>query len=130
MAGYLDGGLGALASADSELLSRTERITAATLAEQLVSPTPPALLDVRAEQEWAEGHVPGSVNIPLTQLHRRLGELPRRQRVVAYCAGGYRPSIAASLLERSGFTDVVDLVGGISAREASGLQTASTTPEG
>ncbi len=130
VAGYLDGGLGALASADPELLSCTERITAATLAEQLASPTPPALLDVRAEQEWVEGHVPGSVNIPLTHLHRRLDELPRQQRVVAYCAGGYRSSIAASLLERSGFTDVVDLVGGISAWEASGLQTTGTASEG
>jgi ArsR family transcriptional regulator len=45
------------------------------------------VLDVRPEDEFADGHVPGAVNIPLAQLRRRLPELPREQEIVAYCRG-------------------------------------------
>jgi rhodanese-related sulfurtransferase/biotin operon repressor len=45
------------------------------------------LLDVRAEMEYAVGHVPGAVNIPLPELERRLAELPQDQEVIAYCRG-------------------------------------------
>jgi ArsR family transcriptional regulator len=47
------------------------------------------VLDVRPEDEFALGHVPGAVNIPLKQLARRLAELPRRREIVAYCRGPY-----------------------------------------
>ena len=47
------------------------------------------LLDVRPEDEFALGHVPGAINIPLQQLARRLAELPRRREIVAYCRGPY-----------------------------------------
>ena len=47
------------------------------------------VLDVRPEDEFALGHVPGAINIPLKQLERRLAELPRRREIVAYCRGPY-----------------------------------------
>lgn len=47
------------------------------------------LLDVRPEDEYAAGHIPGAVSIPVTQLKRRLTELPRRREVIAYCRGAY-----------------------------------------
>lgn len=47
------------------------------------------VLDVRPPQEFAAGHVPGAVNIPLHELERRLAELPKRKEVVAYCRGPY-----------------------------------------
>jgi ArsR family transcriptional regulator len=47
------------------------------------------VLDVRPENEFALGHVPGAINIPLKQLERRLAELPRRREIVAYCRGPY-----------------------------------------
>jgi rhodanese-related sulfurtransferase/DNA-binding transcriptional ArsR family regulator len=47
------------------------------------------VLDVRPVEEFAAGHVPGAVNIPVHELERRLGELPRRREVVAYCRGPY-----------------------------------------
>jgi ArsR family transcriptional regulator len=47
------------------------------------------VLDVRPEDEFALGHVPGAINIPLKQLAQRLGELPRRREIVAYCRGPY-----------------------------------------
>ena len=47
------------------------------------------LLDVRPEEEYHAGHIPGAVSVPLAQLERRLSELPRRREVVAYCRGPY-----------------------------------------
>jgi len=47
------------------------------------------VLDVRPAEEFAAGHVPGAVNIPVHLLEKRLGELPRRKEVVAYCRGPY-----------------------------------------
>jgi rhodanese-related sulfurtransferase len=61
------------------------------------------------------------VNIPLNHLTDRLGELPADRPILVYCAGGYRSSIAASLLERAGFADVADLAGGMAAWDAAEL---------
>ena len=47
------------------------------------------VLDVRPPEEFAAGHVPGAVNIPIHELERRLAELPKRKEVVAYCRGPY-----------------------------------------
>lgn len=47
------------------------------------------VLDVRPPEEFAAGHVPGAVNIPIAQLEKRLGELPKRKEIVAYCRGPY-----------------------------------------
>ncbi|HEY4347142.1 MAG TPA: MBL fold metallo-hydrolase [Gaiellaceae bacterium] len=111
--GHLEGGMLAL-EARPELVARIERITAATLAEQLGAPDPPLVLDVRAASERDEGAIGGSVNIPLGHLAERLDELPRDCRIVVHCSGGYRSAIAASLLVRNGF-DAADLVGGLGA---------------
>ncbi len=47
------------------------------------------VLDVRPPEEFAAGHVPGAINIPIHQLEKRLSELPKRREVVAYCRGPY-----------------------------------------
>ena len=47
------------------------------------------VLDVRPQEEFAQGHVPGAVNIPVQELEKRLAELPKRREVVAYCRGPY-----------------------------------------
>jgi rhodanese-related sulfurtransferase len=96
-----------------DLIERTERITAAALAEQLVERDPPLVIDVRSENEAAEVFVQGSVNIPLSRLPERLDELPRDREIVVHCTSGYRSSTAASLLRREGFEQVADLVGGL-----------------
>jgi rhodanese-related sulfurtransferase len=59
--------------------------------------------------------------MPLNHLVERLSELPGDQRLLVFCAGGYRSSIAASLLQRHGRSAVAELAGGIAAWEASGL---------
>jgi glyoxylase-like metal-dependent hydrolase (beta-lactamase superfamily II) len=117
VAGYLDGGMQALESRP-DLLRRTERVTAPTLAEQLAAPSPPVLLDVRGERELEQGSIDGALNIPLNHLAERLAEVPRDGSLVVYCSSGYRSSIAASLLENAGVSGVADLVGGFVAWEA------------
>lgn len=67
------------------------------------------IVDVRGHSEFAEGHIAGAINIPLGYLPKHLDELPKDRMVVTQCASGYRSQIAASVLERYGFTDVVNL---------------------
>ena len=118
--GYLqDGMLGLQARPD--LTAVTERLSAPFAAERLASTTPPQLLDVRAPGEHQAKSIPGSVHIPLTHLAERVAELSRDRAVLVHCAGGYRSSVAASLLQRHGFTDVSEIAGGLAAWEAAGL---------
>jgi rhodanese-related sulfurtransferase len=68
------------------------------------------LVDVRAPEEFASGHVPGAVNIPVQDLAQRMGEVgPKDGPVVVYCKSGNRSGRAASLLKEAGFTAIHDL---------------------
>jgi rhodanese-related sulfurtransferase len=127
VAGYLEGGMQAL-DARPDRLRRTERVTALTLAEQLVSADPPAVVDVRTETEWQDKRIAGSRNVPLNHLRARASELPRDCAVVVYCQTGYRSSIAASILEQEGFARVVDLVGGFTAWDQQAISTEKGSP--
>ncbi|HTD46374.1 MAG TPA: MBL fold metallo-hydrolase [bacterium] len=123
IAGYLDGGMGAV-DARPDLVGRVPRVTAPTLAEQLASPDPPIVLDVRTDAERKAASIAGSRHIPLQHLPERLREVPHGPRtIVVHCASGYRSSIAASVLQHYGVGEVTDLVGGISAWRASQLPT-------
>lgn len=66
-----------------------EPITAEELVARLKGGDPPVVVDVRPAQEYAAAHVVGAVSIPLSELERRLGELPRDREIVAYCRGPY-----------------------------------------
>jgi glyoxylase-like metal-dependent hydrolase (beta-lactamase superfamily II)/rhodanese-related sulfurtransferase len=119
VAGYLAGGMGALAARD-DLVERTQRITAPALAEWLAGKRPdagpaPIVIDVRSDAEHAGGHIAGSLNIPLTHLDERIGEIPTGRPVAVHCEGGYRSAIAASLLQKLGRAGVHDIVGGYKA---------------
>jgi rhodanese-related sulfurtransferase/glyoxylase-like metal-dependent hydrolase (beta-lactamase superfamily II) len=120
VAGYLDAGMRTL-EIRPDLLARTERVSAALLAEQLAAPRPPLVLDVRTAREWNGRHVEGSVNVPLNHLEERLAELSRDRMMAVVCAGGYRSAIAASLLEHHGFERLMELAGGMAAWEAAQL---------
>lgn len=70
------------------------------------------LLDVRTPEEYAAGHIPGAVNIPVQVLGGRMDELPDRERtIVVYCRSGVRSANAANMLRGAGFTAVHDLGG-------------------
>jgi len=62
------------------------------------------VLDVRPPEEYAAGHLPGALNIPVHELEKRLNELPKRREVVAYCRGPYclMSYDAVALLRRKG----------------------------
>jgi hydroxyacylglutathione hydrolase len=124
VAGYLAGGMQSVADRP-DLVDRVERITAGSLAERLVASAPPMLVDVRAPGEWQERRIESSVNVPLSRLPERMSTLPREQPIVVHCATGYRSAIAASLLQREGYSDVADLVGGMAAWESTAPAAAS-----
>jgi rhodanese-related sulfurtransferase len=65
--------------------------------------------------------VPGSLGIPLNHLIERVADLPKTRPILVYCAGGYRSSIAASLLHAHGFATVSEIAGGMAAWEAAQL---------
>jgi glyoxylase-like metal-dependent hydrolase (beta-lactamase superfamily II) len=128
VAGYLAGGMQPLEQAP-ELVERIERMTAGVLRERLADPEPPGLLDVRTAEEWRQGHIDGAVNLPLSQLADQMDAVPPDHPLVVYCATGYRASIATSLLRRHGRADLLNLVGGLGAWEASvGPQPQSNAP--
>ena len=118
--GYLDSGLASLA-ARSDLMATTERVSPALAAELLAGPHPPLVVDVRTAKEHQQKHIDGSVSLPLTHLTERLGELPKNRPLLVHCAGGYRSSVAASILQEKGFSQLQELAGGIAAWESAGL---------
>ncbi len=114
IAGYLEGGVKA-ASGRPSLLVRRSRRTREALARALEASAPPQVVDVRTPSEWSAGHIEGALHLPLNALGQGLARLPRDRELVCACKSGYRSSIAASLLERAGFTQVTDLAGGMDA---------------
>ncbi len=118
--GYLNGGMEALASRP-DLVWPTDRLSAPMVAEELASANPPLLLDIRNPREWLAKHIAGSVNIPLNHLEERIAEIPRDRRIAVHCAGGYRSSIAASILHQYGITNLVEMAGGLAAWDAAKL---------
>ena len=128
--GYLRGGMAALADRP-DLVWATERVGVLIAAEELESPAPPLLLDVRTPLEWAGKRIEGSLNLPLNHLQERIGEVPRDRRVAVHCAGGYRSSIAVSILHQHGITNLIEVAGGLAAWEAAGLPVvAEAVPQG
>jgi glyoxylase-like metal-dependent hydrolase (beta-lactamase superfamily II)/rhodanese-related sulfurtransferase len=79
-----------------------------------------AVLDVREPAEVESGAMQNSIHIPLGQLAARTGELNRDDLLVVHCKGGYRSSIATSLLRRDGFSQIANLTGGFDAWKAAG----------
>jgi rhodanese-related sulfurtransferase len=126
IAGYLQDGLPSLASRP-ELTQSIERLSPAVAAERLRSKKPPQLIDVRTVREHDEKRIQGSVIIPLNHLAERAQELATDRPLLIHCAGGYRSSIAASLLRHRGFDQVSELAGGLTAWEAAGLPLESVS---
>ncbi len=89
------------------------------------------VLDVRPEDEFASGHLPGAVNVPLSQLRKRLTELPKRQEVIAYCRGPWCVLAfeAVALLRAEGRT-ARRLDGGLPEWKIAGLPVEKTKTEG
>lgn len=61
------------------------------------------ILDVREKDEYLQGHIPGAVNIPLSELHNRMKELKKEQKILAVCLSGGRSGVAAKMLKDKGY---------------------------
>jgi glyoxylase-like metal-dependent hydrolase (beta-lactamase superfamily II)/rhodanese-related sulfurtransferase len=124
--GFLDGGLAAMqerrpqGSAPQVIVS-TDRLSPQTAADRMAAPNPPLVIDIRTPRERADKSIDGSMHRPLNTLRDGLPDVARDRAIIVHCAGGYRSSMAASLLQRDGFTNVSELAGGITAWEAAGL---------
>jgi glyoxylase-like metal-dependent hydrolase (beta-lactamase superfamily II)/rhodanese-related sulfurtransferase len=101
-----------------DAVTSSSRVTAGQLAAH--EPGRVQIVDVRNPGETNLGMIPGAVVIPLAHLAARVDELDADRPTVVHCAGGYRSSLAASLLEARGFADVSDLLGGFDAWIAAG----------
>lgn len=66
------------------------------------------LVDVRTPQEFAEGHVPGSVNIPLDEVSNQVSKFKNKTNIVVFCRSGNRSGQAKTILEQNGFTNVTN----------------------
>ncbi len=119
VAGFLRDGLKALGD-HADLIGTTQRVTAVATAE--IS-EPFIILDVRSESEWRQGHIPDSLNIPLNRLQERMAEIPRDRNIIVHCQGGYRSTIATSLMLLHGIDRVWELIGGYKAWVQSKLPT-------
>ncbi len=118
--GYLDGGLASAASRP-DLVAETPRLSPERAAAQLDSDPALKLIDVRAAGERTAKSIERSVHIPLQRLVEDVRYLPKETPLLVHCAGGYRSSTAASLLQREGFVNVSELAGGLGAWEAAQL---------
>jgi rhodanese-related sulfurtransferase len=78
------------------------------------------ILDVRTSAEWTQGHIPGSILIPLDQLSGRLSEVPRDRDVVVVCRTGVRSAQGLQILQQAGFTRAASMTGGMTAWQAAG----------
>ena len=87
----------------------------ALLEHQSMHPDQLFVLDVRTPQEYAEGHVPGAVNVPQDQLASRLAEVPKDKDVVIYCRSGRRSALAADVLAANGYSRLSHLEGDMNA---------------
>jgi phage shock protein E len=99
-----------------------ESITAGELTQMIQSSQAPLILDVRSEEEFAEGHIPGALNIPHDQLGDRLSEIDasKTDEIVVHCRSGHRAGIAEKVLIEAGYSDVRDLDGHMNGWQSGG----------
>jgi hydroxyacylglutathione hydrolase len=118
--GYLDGGM-AEASGRAARLRRGDRLSPELAAERLAGADAPLAIDIRTPAEHTRVSIPGTLHVPLSQWAHSLPQVPKGRAAIVFCAGGYRSSIAASLLRRHGVQNVSEIAGGIAAWQTVGL---------
>ena len=117
--GYLDGGMPAWQDAGLPI-QQLDQINVETLHSMRHNLK---ILDVRDQSEWEEGHIKGAIHIPYYFLEQRLQELDNTQSLALTCASGQRSSIACSLLQKHGFTQLFNVIGGMDAWYEAGFDT-------
>jgi rhodanese-related sulfurtransferase len=107
---------------DSKKRPEPVSITPGELVEQIQLERAPLILDVRSEKEYAEGHIPGALNIPHDELLDRLSEIDvaKTEEIVVHCRSGYRAGIAEKVLIEADYSNVRDLDGHMNAWQSAG----------
>lgn len=124
--GFLDGGIESWKRAGFPFAT-TPQINVQTLHEQLEARSL-AVLDVRREPEWQTGHIEDAAWWPLDNFKVSPPEIDRNKKIAVHCKSGYRSMIACSLLQRAGFADVVNVVGGFDAWQEAKLPVEAGKP--
>jgi hydroxyacylglutathione hydrolase len=124
--GYLNGGIAAWSKAGLALATLPQ-ITVESLSEQSRGGRL-QVLDVRREPEWEAGHIDGASWWPLDNFKVAPPEIDRDMPIAVHCKGGYRSMIACSLLERVGFRNVINVVGGFDAWQQARLPVTTEKP--
>jgi hydroxyacylglutathione hydrolase len=125
--GFLEGGMTAWRT-EERAVERIELIDPDELASRIKGSEPPLILDVRNASEYAGEHIPDSVHIPYGNLAERMDELPRDRPIATICRGGKRSGLAASILQRDGFADVVHVGQGVGIWRGGGHPVESGAP--
>ncbi len=124
--GYLEGGTQAWKQAGLPLAT-TPQITVQELQQRLKS-SHVDVLDVRREAEWQAGHIEDAAWWPLDNFKVSPPEIAHNKTVAVHCKGGYRSMIACSLLQRAGFSNVVNVAGGFDAWQQAELPVETAKP--
>jgi len=111
---------------DGLSVSTIKQYSVSELKDRIASGGMP-VIDVRRPAEYAGGHVPGAFSFTLSGIDKHVSELPfdRNSETAVICAGGYRSSAAASMLEKHGFTKLINITGGTNAWVNSGFPVES-----
>ncbi|MDQ6661717.1 MAG: rhodanese-like domain-containing protein [Chloroflexota bacterium] len=118
VAGYLDGGMRVWQEAGLPV-QHLAQITVEDLHSLRSTFT---VLDVRDQGEWDEGHIAGAVHIPYYFVEKRKDELDSTRPLAVLCASGQRSTLACSLLQRDGFTQLLNVEGGMDAWKDGGFE--------
>jgi hydroxyacylglutathione hydrolase len=129
LSGYLDGGVAAWSQAGFPV-AKLSQITANELSARLQSTGGVQVLDVRRAPEWEAAHIENATWWPLDNFRVSPPEIDLDTPVAVHCKGGYRSIIACSLLQRAGFKQVTNVVGGFDAWQEAKLPVESAKPEG
>jgi len=124
--GYLNGGVAAWKQEGFEL-AQLPQVTVQTLHDRLKTHAS-QVLDVRRESEWQAGHIAGAAWWPLDNFKVSPPEIDRTRPIAVHCKSGYRSMIACSLLQRAGFRNITNVIGGFDSWQQASLPVQSDTP--
>ena len=96
-------------------VSRITQISVGELRERFEGRRELTLVDVRSEREWNAGHIAGAIHVPIDDVTARTDDFDKHTAIATICEGGYRSMLAASMLLRAGFADVLNVTGGMTA---------------
>lgn len=126
VAGFLAGGIATWRQAGYPM-RQTDVQSVGDLHQRMTSGAPGHVLDVRSDHEWEAGHIESAVHVFAGELPQRLAELPADDAPMAViCGSGYRSTVAASVLERAGYENMISVTGGMTAWRAAGLPMTRT----